>query len=239
MRWRRFSMSGEEVKNARTAVIKAALEYVEEGMVIGLGSGTTVAQMVEMMKNLVKVESLEFIPSSLQAKHLILSHGLRLASLDTYPEPDLVLDSFDQVDQKGNVIKGGGGALLREKILAQAGRKVIYIGDHLKQRQKLDRSVPLEVLEFAYPYVKKTLEKMGAEVRLREGKMKMGPVITDNGNLIVEADFGEIENPETLEQRLNMIAGVLENGIFIKPAHLIMIGYPDGRVEKRLVKQYE
>ncbi len=232
-------MSWEEIRRARAAAIKAALEYVEKGMVIGLGSGTTVAQMVEMMKNLVKVEELKFIPSSLQAKHLIIGHGLRLASLDTHPEPDLVLDSFDQVDQEGNVIKGGGGALLREKILAQAGRKVIYIGDHLKQRKKLDRPVPLEVLEFAYPHVKKTLEKLGAKAKIREGKMKMGPVISDNGNLIVEADFGEIENPEKLEQRLNMIAGVLENGIFTKPAHLIIIGYPDGRVEKKIVKQYE
>ena len=225
-------MSMEEVKRAREAAIKEALQLIEDGMVIGFGTGTTVAQLAEELAKLMKKRNLNlsFIPSSLQSKELILQNQMRLTTLDEYPRPDLTIDSFDQVDGDGNVIKGGGAALLREKVLAQAARKVVYIGDYLKLVETLSRSVPIEVLEYAYPHVERTLREWGAKLQLRKARRKAGPVISDNGNPIADADLGPIQNPEETELKLKRIAGVIETGIFPRPADVILIGNPDGTV---------
>jgi len=173
-------MSMEEVKRAREAAIKEALQLIEDGMVIGFGTGTTVAQLAEELAKLMEKRNLNlsFIPSSLQSKELILQNQMRLTTLDEYPRPDLTIDSFDQVDGDGNVIKGGGAALLREKVLAQAARKVVYIGDYLKLVETLSRSVPIEVLEYAYPHVERTLREWGAKLQLRKARRKAGPEAT-------------------------------------------------------------
>lgn len=225
-------MRNEEVLRAREAAIAEVLKEIRDGMVIGYGSGTTVAQLTSRLKNLVEENDLEvrFIPSSLQSADLLTSHGLRIASLSEFPEPDLVLDSFDQVDLDGNVIKGGGGALLREKVLIQAARRVVLIGDHLKLKEKMDFPVPIEILQYAYPHVKKVLQSWGLKVEPRTCKAKMGPIITDNGNLLADVHAGKIENPEELNLKLRAVAGILETGIFLRPANLIIIGYPDGKV---------
>ena len=230
---------GEEILRARDAAIAEALKELRDGMVIGLGSGTTVARLMEKLKNYIKQNELKlsFIPSSLQAKQLIIEDGFEITSLDECPRPDLVLDSFDQVDESGNAIKGGGAALLREKVLAQAAEKVVYIGDFMKLKPKLDMPIPVEVLEYAFPHVKNVLNSWGMEIRLRVGKGKMGPIISDNGNLIADVEVEELEDLEKLDEKLRSVAGILETGIFPRLADLIIIGYPQGEVKRIIVKR--
>ena len=230
---------GEEILRARDAAIAEALKELRDGMVIGLGSGTTVARLMEKLKNYIEQNELRlsFIPSSLQAKQLIIEDGFEMTSLDECPRPDLVLDSFDQVDESGNAIKGGGAALFREKVLAQAAEKVVYIGDFMKLKPKLDIPIPVEVLEYAFPHVKNVLNSWGMEIRLRVGKRKIGPIISDNGNLIADVEVKELEDPEKLDEKLRSVAGILETGIFPRLADLIIIGYPEGEVKRIIVKR--
>ena len=232
-------MKSEEILRAREAAIREALKEVKDGMIIGYGSGTTVAQLTPMLKKVVEENGfeIEFIPSSLQSRDLLVSHGLKLTTLEEHPEPDLVLDSFDQADREGNVIKGGGGALLREKILAQAAKRVVLIGDYRKLKDRMDFPIPIEVLQYAYPHVKKVLESLNLKVEPRIGKGKMGPIITDNGNILADVHAGRIEDPESLDERLRRVAGILETGIFPKLANLIVIGYPDGAVKRMEVSR--
>lgn len=219
---------------AREAAIREALKEVRDGMIVGYGSGTTVAQMTAILRDLVREQELDvrFIPSSLQSADLLLSNGLRITSLDEYPEPDLMLDSFDQADHAGNVIKGGGGALLREKVLMQASRRVVLVGDHLKLREKMDFPVPIEVLQYAYPHVKRVLSSWNLRTEARVSAGKMGPVITDNGNILADVHAGVIDDPRDLHERLKRVAGILETGICPKAADLIIIGYPDGSIRR-------
>ncbi|MCC6019600.1 MAG: ribose 5-phosphate isomerase A, partial [Candidatus Verstraetearchaeota archaeon] len=227
-----FSMK-EEVLRAREVAIREALKEIRDGMVIGYGSGTTVAQMTGILRGLICERGLNvvFIPSSLQSADLILSHGLKLASLAEYPEPDLMLDSFDQVDAEGNVIKGGGGALLREKVLMQASKRVVLVGDNLKLKEKMDFPVPIEILQYAYPHVKRVLSSWGLKMEARVSGGKMGPVITDNGNILADVHAGVIDDPEALNERLRSVAGILETGICPKAADMIIIGYPNDEIK--------
>lgn len=222
-------MSWEQVKRAREAAIEKALTHIEDGMVIGFGTGSTMAQAAQHLKQLIEEKHLNilFIPTSIQSRQTLLSHDLPITTLHQNPEPDLTIDSFDQVDREGNAIKGGGAALLMEKVLAQASRKVIYIGDHLKLSPKLDKPIPIEVLDQAYPHVQRTIKSLGMKIRLREAEKKAGPVISDNGNPIADIDAGTIEDPEELDRKLKSIAGILETGIFPKLADKIIIGHPD------------
>lgn len=121
--------------------------------------------------------------------------------------------------------------------MAQAAERVVYIGDFMKLKPRLDMPIPVEVLEYAFPHVKSVLNGWGMEIRLRLGKGKMGPIISDNGNLIADVEAGELENPEELDERLRSIAGILETGIFPRLADLILIGYPHGEVKRIVVER--
>jgi len=219
---------------ARAAAITEVLKEIEDGIVIGYGSGTTVTQLLPELKKLIEKENLrlKFIPSSLQSRELLISYNLELVTLDEVPDPDLVIDSFDQADYEGNVIKGGGGALLREKILAQAAKKVVYLGDYLKLREVLNFPIPIEILQYSYSHVRRVLEAWNMRLRPRSCGAKMGPIISDNGNILADVEAGEIRDPEGLHEKLRSISGILETGIFIKPADLIVIGYPDGSIKR-------
>jgi len=224
----------EEVKKARRAAIRRALTYLEDGVVVAFGTGSTMAQAAEEVKKLIeeKKMNLKFIPSSIQSKLTLLSLNLKLASLEEYPRPDILIDSFDQVDREGNVIKGGGAALLREKVLAQASRKVIYVGDYLKLSSILNKPIPVEILEYAYPHVERRVRELGMDIKLRDAGGKAGPVISDNGNLIADIDAGEVREPAELEEKLKRIAGVIEVGLFPRPADKVIVGRADRRVEE-------
>ncbi len=199
---------------------KLAIELVKDGMVLGIGSGTTVEVFLNLLGKKIKNEGLEIfgVPSSYQSHLIAVRNGIKIVDLYSYDELDLCIDGADQVDSKLNCIKGGGAAMTREKIVASASRKVVIIVDESKLSENLDKPVPVEVLPFAYGYVKRKLSEI-CKINLREGKGKLGPIITDNGNFIFDCDFGIIKDPEGLEKELNNIAGVVENGIF--PSKLI------------------
>lgn len=205
--------------NGKLNASKLALSLIKDGMTIGIGTGTTVEIFLNLLGQKIKNEGLEIygIPSSYQSMLVGIRNGIIITDL-AEKEPELCIDGADQVDSGLNCIKGGGGALTREKIIANASRKVIIIVDKSKLSEKLSIPVPVEVLPFAYGYVVRKLSSISRAV-LREGKGKAGPVITDNGNFILDCDFGTIENPEELEIKLKMIPGVIESGIF--PSKLI------------------
>lgn len=194
---------------------KKAIEFVEDGMIIGLGSGTTVRIFVELLAEKVRGGiDVAVIPSSIDSHMLAVEHGIRVASLLEHPEPDICIDGADQVDRDFNLIKGGGGALTREKIVASASREFYVIVDESKMVDRLSMPVPVEILEFAYGFVKKRLTELGYALNLREGKGKLRPLISDNGNLIADVDAGVIGSPEDVERALR-IPGIVENGIFL------------------------
>ena len=153
--------------------------------------------------------------------------GITLTSLSEYPVLDLAIDGADQVDLRLNVIKGKGGALTREKIVAYSAKKFVVCVDETKIVDVLDDVVPLEVIPFARNLVEKKIEEMGTIPKLRKAVRKVGPVITDNGNMIYDVDFGEIKDPEKLAEEISSIVGVVEHGIFTNVSE-VHVGGKDG-----------
>ncbi len=225
-----------DVSKGKANAAKKAARMVENESVIGIGSGTTVKIFLEELGNRIKEEEMVVygVPSSYQSHILALKNGIRMVDLFQYPELDVCFDGADQVDKDFNCIKGGGGALTREKIVASASNEVYIIIDSLKIVEKLSMCVPVEVLPFACGFVEKKLSEIGKPA-LRTGTGKLGPVVTDNGNFIFDCDFGEIGDPEELERSVNRIPGVVECGIFCsKLIDGVVVGYKDGtRVLKK------
>ncbi len=210
-----------------------AVEHVESGFVIGLGSGTTAALAIRLIGARLKAGELRDVlgvPTSLQAAQEAISSGIPLTTLDEHPELDLLIDGADQIDHELRAIKGGGGALLREKVVASSSRLVIVVADETKLTERLgvDCPVPVEVHPFAVRPVYMRLLKMGAKPRIRTGTGKLGPVVTDNGNLIIDVSFDEVSDPRRLEWSLKAIPGVLETGLFIDLIDLAYIGTQEG-----------
>jgi len=225
---------GEYEAPRRLAVIKAA-EQIKDGNVIGLGSGSTIAGAIEEIAKVLKERNLKalFIPTSHQIELAAITHGLKLALFTEYPEPDLAIDGADQVDERLNMIKGGGAALAREKVVDASAKKLLIVVDEQKLVKKLgeQQPVPLEVLPFAHQAVIRRISKLGGKPTLREGKGKVGPIVTDNGNFIVDSDFGTIDNPANLERELKSIPGIIETGLFVDMATSVYIGKRDGTVQ--------
>jgi len=225
---------GEYEAPRRLAVMKAA-EQIKDGNVIGLGSGSTIAGAIEEIAKVLKERNLKalFIPTSHQIELAAITHGLKLALFTEYPEPDLSIDGADQVDERLNLIKGGGAALAREKVVDGSAKKLLIIVDEHKLVKKLgeQQPVPLEVLPFAHQAVIRRLSKLGGKPTLREGKGKVGPIVTDNGNFIVDSDFGTIDNPANLERELKSIPGIIETGLFVDMATSVYVGKRDGTVQ--------
>ena len=202
--------------DAKKAAGEAAAELVKSNMVVGLGTGSTVAWTIKRLGEMVKEKGLDFwgIPTSFQAENLAIASGIKLTTLNQHPILDLAIDGADQVDRSLYVIKGGGAAHTREKVVACSARKFVIVADESKYVQKLTWPVPVEVLPFALRLVERRLKEMGGKSVLRLGKMKDGPVITDNGNFVMDVDFGIIEDPKGLAAKISPITGVVEHGIF-------------------------
>ena len=202
--------------DAKKAAGEAAAELVKSNMVVGLGTGSTVAWTIKRLGEMVKEKGLDFwgIPTSFQAENLAIASGIKLTTLNQHPILDLAIDGADQVDSSLYVIKGGGAAHTREKVVACSARKFVIVADESKYVQKLTWPVPVEVLPFALRLVERRLKEMGGKSVLRLGKMKDGPVITDNGNFVMDVDFGIIEDPKGLAAKISPITGVVEHGIF-------------------------
>jgi ribose 5-phosphate isomerase A len=194
--------------DAKRLAGEAAAERVKSGMVVGLGTGSTVAWTIKRLGERVKKEGLDFwgVPTSFQAE--------KLTTLNSHPVLDLAIDGADQVDHNLFVIKGGGAAHTREKVVACSARRFVIVADESKYVEKLTWPVPVEVLPFAFRLVEKRLTELSGKPVLRQGVRKDGPVITDNGNFVMDVDFGTIEDPKGLAAKISPIPGVVEHGIF-------------------------
>jgi ribose 5-phosphate isomerase A len=207
-----------------------AVKLTKGAKVVGFGSGSTVAHIVREMAKLPGKESIEFVPSSLQIKLEAEKSALKLAGEDRIPEIDIVFDGADQIDAKFNMIKGGGGALLREKILISAAKRVVIMADAAKFVQSFNRSVPIEVHPMARSAVHKKLLEMSGRPELRTLD-KGYPFVTENGNVIFDTTFPSIPDPKKKEIELKNIAGVLEVGLFTRRADVYYKAKSDGTFE--------
>ena len=213
-------MNPENLEALKQKAAYEAVKHVKNGFIVGLGSGSTAAYAIEALGERVKRENLNLlaIPTSYQAFLLAAKHKIPVTTLEEHGVIDVNIDGADQIDPKLNLIKGMGAALAREKIVASASKQNIIIADETKRVNALGENgqpVPVEVIPFAIALVKRKIEVAGGNPVLREGKGKVGPVITDNGNAVIDADFGVIRNAAELEVKLKMIPGVVETGLFI------------------------
>jgi len=231
----------EWVEKAKKNAALEATKNVKNGFKIGLGSGSTAAYAIEEIGKRIKKEKLHVqgVPTSYQAFMLAVQHGIPATTLEEQPTLDLTIDGADQIDPELNLIKGMGGALAREKIVASASKKLIIIADQNKKVKTLGENnhpVPLETLPFAASLVMRRIKEIGGKPVLREGKMKVGPVITDNGNVIIDANFGLVHDPTELEHKLKSIPGILETGLFVQMAQIAYVGY-QSKVETLIRKK--
>ena len=206
-----------------------AVKHVKDGYIVGLGSGSTAAFAIESIGKRIEEENLHImgIPTSYQAFLLAVECKIPITTLDEHPVIDVTIDGADQLTPELFLIKGGGAALAREKIVASASKLNVIIVDDAKKVKLLgekNQFVPIEVLPFALPIVKETIVAMGGRPVVREGKGKLGPTITDNGNAIIDAYFGEIVNPPELAVKVKMIPGVVETGFFIGLTDIVYVG---------------
>lgn len=219
-------------EKAKESAALEAVKHVKSGFVIGLGSGTTAAYAIREIGKQIRNGKLKVlgVPSSHQAYILAIENSVPITTLDEHPQIDLTIDGVDQIDKKFNMIKGLGGALTREKIVAVVSKKNIRIADETKLTEQLgaDHAVPVEILPFALTLVKTEVLKLGGKPVLREGKGKIGPAITDNGNFILDVNFGPIDNPKELDSKLKSIPGVIETGLFIGMVDTAYIGTRNG-----------
>jgi ribose 5-phosphate isomerase A len=218
-----------EQEEMKKQAAEKAVQFIEEGMTIGLGTGSTVEFALKKIGELVKGGlKISAIPTSLKTKRMASELKIPLIELDDHTEIDITIDGADEVDSNLNLIKGGGGALTREKIIAYHSKKVIIIVDETKIVKGLgcDCVLPVEVTKFAWPATKKVLEGLGCTTELR--KIMNEVFITDNQNYIIDCDFGKIADPEALEKEINNIPGVLENGLFIGLADEVIVGSKQG-----------
>lgn len=214
----------------KRAAGEAAAEMVRDGMVLGLGTGSTVAWTIKRIGEMV-AEGMEVlgVPTSYQAQELAIAAGIPLTTLEQDPVLDLAIDGADQIAADLTAIKGGGAAHAREKVVAHSAQWFVIVADSSKRVDLLSHPVPVEVLPFAAKLVGIWIEELGGSPQIRQAKMKDGPVITDNGNFVIDADFGVIEDPGLLAAQLSEIPGVVEHGIFENVDELVVV--IDGEVK--------
>lgn len=218
-----------EQQEMKKQAAEKAVQHIEEGMVVGLGTGSTVEFAIRKIGEMVNDGlNITGIPTSLKTKKLATELNIPLMDLDDRTEIDVTIDGADEVDANLNLIKGGGGALTREKIIAYHSQKVIIIVDETKIVKGLgcDSFLPVEVTKFGWLATKKALEDLGCKAELR--KIMEEVFITDNQNYILDCEFGKIPDPEALEKDINNIPGVLENGLFINLADQVIVGSKQG-----------
>ena len=207
--------TADAVAAAKRAAGYQAAEMVEDGMVIGLGTGSTVFYAIESLSGRIRDGvSVVAVPTSYQTAMRARENGIPLTTLDDNPVLDLAIDGADQVDPQFMMIKGRGAALTREKCVASAAFRFVVVVDEAKMVKKLGGVVPVETLPFATKTAMAQLRGLGCRPFIREAVKKDGPVITDNGNFIVDCQFEEIPDPAALEAEIALIPGVIESGLF-------------------------
>ena len=214
----------------KQAVAQAAVDQIENGMILGLGSGSTAALMIEALAMKIKsgeIKDVVGVTTSFQGEVLASELGIPLKSLSSVSEIDLAIDGADEVDPKFQLIKGGGACHVQEKLVAALAKKFIVVVDSTKLVKKLnlDFKLPVEVLPSAWKQVQKKLHDLGGKGNLRMAQKKAGPIVTDQGNLILDLSFRHgIDQPELLESQINNIPGVLENGLFVNLTDQVLVG---------------
>ncbi len=213
----------------KRAAAERSLEYVRDGMCLGLGSGSTAAIMLELLGQRVR-DGLRVrgVPTSEASRQVAEHAGIPIVTFDEVSSLDLTIDGADEVDPQLNLIKGGGGALLREKIVASLSRRVVIIVDSQKQVPRLGAfPLPVEVVQFAWRPLAQRLGELGATPVLRRGP-DGGAYVTDEGNLVLDCAFGRIDDPAALAARLDAMPGVVDHGLFVGLAHTLVVGRSDG-----------
>lgn len=216
--------------NEKQVVGEKAAEYVTDGMVVGLGTGSTVFYTIKKL-GLMAAQGLSIkgIPTSIQTERLAKEVGIPLTQFSEIDHIDVAIDGADEVSNDLTLIKGGGGALLREKIIANAARTFIVVADSKKLVEKLGAfGLPVEVVPFGFEMTMKHIQGLGCTPTIRQSQGK--PFQTDNGNYIFDCSFPEILNPKELERNLNMIPGVVENGLFVEMADILVTVAKDQQV---------
>jgi ribose 5-phosphate isomerase A len=208
---------------------KAAANRVQSNSIVGLGTGSTTAFALEYIGDRLKkgeLTNVVGVPTSFQAEVLAREYGIPLTTLDAIDHIDIAIDGADEVDPKKNLIKGGGAAHTREKIVDALANSFIVVVDSGKLVDKLGSTflLPVEVIPMAKTPVMRALEKLGGQPTLRMGVKKAGPVVTDQGNLVIDVKFPAIDNPAELEKTINNIPGVLENGLFVGVTDVVLVG---------------
>lgn len=218
--------------DAIKALSNDALKHVKDYSIIGLGSGRAATALVKSLSKLIEVRDLHIvgIPTSLQIKLTAEEGGIPLVEADQVDHIDVVFDGADQIDSEKFVIKGGGGALLRENILFSLAKKVVVMADKTKFVKNFTRTVPVEIHPLARTTVEKNILKLGGDAQIRT--LDRGyPFFTENGNIILDCDFGTIKNPKTLTQKIKQIPGVLESGIFLRKPDIIYKAKTGGKFD--------
>ena len=218
--------------DAIKALSSDALKFVKDGYILGLGSGRAATAFVKSLSSYLQEKNLKIraVPTSLQIKLIAEEGEIHLIEADQIEKIDVVFDGADQIDHQKYLIKGGGGALLRENILINAAKKVVIMADKSKFVKNFNMPVPVEVHPLARNTVTKSIRKLGGKPKVRT--IERGyPFITENGNVILDCDFGVIKKPKSLAQKIKQIAGVMEVGIFTRKPDVIYIAKTGGKFE--------
>jgi ribose 5-phosphate isomerase A len=218
----------------KEAAARASLQFVKDGQVVGLGTGSTAAYFIKLLGEKVKQGlRIRGIPTSDRSRELALSLGIPLITLDDCQEIAVTVDGADEVDPQLRLIKGGGGAMLREKIVASATKTMVVVADASKQVQRLGKfPLPVEVIKFAQALITKRITAMGAHVSLRTNADGQ-PYVTDENNHVLDCRFGEIRDADALAQELSAMPGVVEHGLFIGMASVVLFARGSEIVELR------
>lgn len=218
------TMPNSIFENEKQLAAAEAVKFLVDGQIVGLGSGSTatyaIKEIAELVKNGLKIKA---IPTSTQTGELAQSLGILLIDINSIEQIDITIDGADEFTEDLTLVKGGGGALLREKVVASMSKKVIIIADSAKKVERLGKfKIPIEIIPFATRYVMKMLRLLdgAGEIRMKDNS----PYLTDSGNHILDVDFGLIENPIVLAEKLDTITGIVEHGIFVNLAQKVIMG---------------
>lgn len=231
-----MSTNTDDQQSSKAAAGRAVAELLQDGMTVGVGTGSTASKAIEAIGARIKAERLTIrgVPTSFASERLARQHGIVITSLDDVEELDLAFDGADEVDPQLQLIKGRGAAQTREKIVAKASRQFIVLVDDSKMVSKLGSNfpVPIEFVPLAYGPIKRLILSLGGTPELRMGRAKDGPVVSDQGLWILDARFDGIDDPRRLNSVLSAEPGVLDHGIFLDLTTSVLIGNSDGTVKR-------
>lgn len=218
----------DDVESAKRRAATAAAETVDDGQVVGLGSGSTAAHAIRALGTRVDAGlDVVGVPTSLQAREVARAAAVPLREPEDVDRIDVAIDGADQV-AGATLLKGGGGAHAREKLIDAAAEELVIVVDERKLVSVIDDPVPLDVLPAARSIVASRIRDLGGDPELRQATAKSGPVVTDNGTLLLDCDFGSIDEPGRLASALDAVPGILEHGLFVELADAVYVGDEDG-----------